>query len=228
MVKSEITANDFNTALTCRLFEGCGEDEVKKFWAASAVSVCDFAGGEEIPLSLRDSHWGIVLCGSVRIFSGGDGGAVLLNVVGRREPFDIASLTGRRSATPQSRVTAAGKCRIAFLTAMELTVLMSDYPRIAANCFVFFTNRIAFLNGRLHTLSCGSAEGKLANYLLSEFTHEGGSCTVRLKSCVELADRLGVSRASLYRALGALEESGVISRAGKVITICDLEALQGT
>lgn len=225
MVKSEWNANDDNAVFACGLFDGCGEDGVRAFLAASDATVFDFAGGEEIPAEVRADCWGIVLGGSVRIFSGGEGGTVLLNVVSRREAFDIAALTGRREAAPPSTVVTAGRCRIAFLRACGVETLMREYPRVAANCFAFFAGRVGFLNRRIHTLSCGSAEGRLADYLLGEYRQEDGCCTVRLKSCVELANRLNVSRATLYRALGALEESGVIARSGKLITILDLNAL---
>lgn len=226
MVKSEWNANDFNTARECCLFDGCGADTVRAYLDSSGVNVCDFSGGEEVPSELRARCWAIVVTGSVKIFSGGEDGSVLLNVVGRGEVFDIAVLTGRRGGAPLSTAITVGRCRIAFIAACEIQTLMSEYPKIAANCFGFCSSRIYFLNRRLHTLSCGSAEGKLADFLLNEFYQEDGRFLVKLKSCVELADKLGVSRASLYRALGTLQEAGVIARSGKQITILDMEGLQ--
>lgn len=226
VVKSEFNANDFNEALGCCLFDRCGEDMVRNYLDSSGVSVCDFTGGEEIPRELRVNCWSVVITGSVKIFSGGEGGSVLLNVVSRRGIFDIAALTGRCGNVPQCAVITVGRCRIAFITACGIESLMRDYPQIAANCLGFFTERVGFLNRRIRTLSCGSCESKLADFLLNEFYQEGGSFVVKLKSCVELANRLGVSRASLYRALGTLEDSGIISRSGKLITILDMQGLQ--
>ena len=42
----------------------------------------------------------------------------------------------------------------------------------------------------------------------------------------ELCQRLGVSRASLYRAFAALEDSGLITRKGKTITVVDPVGLE--
>lgn len=225
VIKSEWNANDFHTARECVLFDGCGEDTVRAYLDSSGVDVYDFAGGEAVPNALRTHCWAVVMLGSVKIFSGGEN-AVLLNVVGRSETFDIAALTGGRGNVPPSAVVTAGRCRIAFIAACDIETLMRDYPHIAANCFRFCSGRILFLNRRIHTLSCGSVESRLADFLLNEFYQEDGSFLVKLKSCVELADRLGVSRASLYRALGALENAGVIFRSGKRITILDMERLQ--
>lgn len=61
-------------------------------------------------------------------------------------------------------------------------------------------------------------EGKLARYLLA---NGGSSCPA-----TELCQRLGVSRASLYRAFAALEDSGLIVREGKTITVVDPAGLE--
>lgn len=226
MVKSEFNANDFNTALNCCLFADCTQDEVRSYMDQSGMSVYDFSGGEEVSRELRNNCWSIVMMGSVKIFSGGEGSCVLLNVVGKCEVFDIAALTGRRGDAPPSAVITAGKCRIAFITACDIEALMSNHPKIVANCLLFFAGRVGFLNRKIHTLSCGSCESKLADFLLNEFYQEDGRFMVKLRSCVELANRLGVSRASLYRSLGTLEDSGVITRSGKLITILDMHGLQ--
>ena len=70
-------------------------------------------------------------------------------------------------------------------------------------------------------LAQAGAEGKLARYLLAN--GQGGSVTCTASG---LAQRLGISRASLYRAFGALENSTLIVRRGKTILIPDLAALE--
>ena len=49
--------------------------------------------------------------------------------------------------------------------------------------------------------------------------------TVFACSATDLARRLSLSRASLYRAFDVLEEGGLITRTGKTITISDPAAL---
>ena len=163
MVKIERNAHDDSTAARCCLFKGCAPKDAASFLSASGVTIFEFTGGETIPVALRENCWAIVLCGSVRIFSDNEGGTALLNIVGSGEPFDIAALTGRCAAMPASSAIAAGRCRVAFVRACDVNVLLKEYPRVAANCLAFFTGRIAFLNRKIHTLSCGSAEGKLAD-----------------------------------------------------------------
>ena len=69
-------------------------------------------------------------------------------------------------------------------------------------------------------MSAPSAEGKLARYLLSF-----GDKELTL-SATQLGRRLGVGRATLYRAFEALERAGTISREGKTIRILQPEALR--
>ncbi len=227
MNRENFSADDFDAAVKCRLFEGCAEDVIKSFLSDSGVNVFSFHGGESIGKEVRSECWAIVISGSVRIFSGGEsGGSMLINVVASGQPFDISSLAGCHGSPVMSEVKAAGKCRVVFIGVMEPMRLMSDYPKVAANCMAFFCGRIAFLNRKIHTLSRATAEQKLADFLLSEFSTDGGKPAVRIKSCVELADRLNLSRASLYRALGTLEESGLIAREGKQIELVDVAALQ--
>ena len=227
MNRTEPRPEDLAAAAGCRLFEGCDREETDRFLEESGVKVISFSGREIIPHAQRSNCWSIVVAGSVRIYSGdGVEGEMLLNVVGAGQPFDIASLAGWAGNPVMSEVKAAGKCRVAFIGAMDPIRLMERYPRVAANVMSFFCGRIAFLNRKIHTLSRGTAERKLADWLLGEFSTDGGKPCVTVRSCSELAVRLNLSRASLYRAIGILEESGCISRSGKRIELLDVAALQ--
>ena len=66
------------------------------------------------------------------------------------------------------------------------------------------------------------AEGKLARYLLTVPSGE----PLRL-SATDLAKRLGISRASLYRAFQALEDARLIRREGKSMYVLDPAGLEG-
>lgn len=227
MIKSEFTANDLKAALQCSLFKYCDDDTVSNYLNSIGVNVYDFTANEFIPPEIRRLSYSIIISGSVKIFTRDNGGnSVLLNVVNQHEVFDIAALTGERGHTPVSVVKTAGKCRILFIPTCKIENLMSDYPGIAANCFKFFCGRIEFLNKKIRTLACGTSEQKLVDFLLNEFYQENGRFLVRVKSCVELSDRLNVSRASLYRAIALLEDEGIILHSGRMIVITDMEKLQ--
>lgn len=227
MVKSEFTANDLEAVLQCKLFKYCDDDKIINYLNNIDAKVYDFSGNEFIPFDIRHNAYSIIISGSVKIFSKDNGdNPILLNVVNRYEAFDIASLTDDEKHVPLSMVKTAGKCRIIFIPTCKIEALMRDYPEIAANCFKFFCERIEFLNNKIRMLSCGTSEKKLADFLLNEFYQEQGEFLVHIKSCIELSNRLNLSRASVYRAFNMLETEGIILRRGKIIVIKDIEKLQ--
>jgi CRP-like cAMP-binding protein len=88
------------------------------------------------------------------------------------------------------------------------------------NYLRYLSGRIRFLSARLQALAAGGAEGKLSRYLLENAAEGALVCPA-----TELAQRLGISRASLYRAFQALEDAGLIQRRGKTILVPDPAAL---
>ena len=79
-----------------------------------------------------------------------------------------------------------------------------------------FRNRIWFLSSRISALTAGTAEQKLAVYLL-----EQGDMEI---SMTDLSQRLNLGRASLYRAAEELEELGAIAREGKRVKVLERDA----
>ena len=73
----------------------------------------------------------------------------------------------------------------------------------------------------VEALAQTGAEGKLARYLLSS-----GEPSVHAPA-TDLAKRLGLSRASLYRAFEALETAGLIRRECKTVFVLDRGGLEG-
>ena len=73
-------------------------------------------------------------------------------------------------------------------------------------------------------MSAGSAEGKLMRYLQSA-ADGTGQVTI---SATQLSQRLGVGRATLYRAFQTLEESGAIAREGKSIQLLHENVKKGS
>lgn len=118
-------------------------------------------------------------------------------------------------------LTALSPCQVVLFPQEGVERLVQGSPRFAMNYVRYLSGRIQFLSGRLDTVSAGTAEGKLAQYLLSA-AGEDGQVTI---SATQLSARIGVGRATLYRAFEALERDGAIAREGKVIRILRRELL---
>ena len=159
---------------------------------------------------------GILLEGQLQVTKGG----LSVSTLYPGELFGAAALY---SDSPEfaTTITAKKDSRCLLLPQRLVDELIARDPGFRERYLRYLTGRIHFLSARLASLAQHGAEGKLARYLLSN-----ADDTLSLTcSATDLAKRLGLSRASLYRAFEVLEEGGLITRSGKTISIPDPGAL---
>lgn len=195
------------------LFHGVSEELLQTLAGTEGASLIRFDPGVVYsPRHFRRSL-GVVLSGQFQVTKG----ALAVSVLGPGDLFGAAALY---SDEPEfaSTVTAKGPSRCLMLEQPLVDRLLAEHSQIRENYLRYLTGRVRFLSGRLQALAQPGVEGKLARYLLA---NGGSSCPA-----TELCQRLGVSRASLYRAFAALEDSGLITRKGKTITIVDPAGLE--
>ncbi len=95
--------------------------------------------------------------------------------------------------------------------------LFGQSRRAMANYLSFLTGRIFYLNRRIDAYTGGSAECRLAMYLLDN-QQDGVPPKVTLPFGMnKLAELLGIGRASLYRAMETLEKKGIAARKGNAL-----------
>lgn len=98
----------------------------------------------------------------------------------------------------------------------ELQGMFAADQRVSRNYLRFLTGRIRFLNWKIDLFTASTAGEKLLCWLRHQcFTLEDGQKAALLPPMAALAGQLGMSRASLYRAVTALEEAGIIRRASR-------------
>ena len=209
------------------LFRHISEKAVEEVFRSSACECFEFEPGEFIytRTNFRKSL-GVVLTGEVKaIKRGKDGNTILLNTFFSGGIFGVASLFQPNEGYV-SEVQSARRSRILFLPEELLRALFRREPAAAENYIGYLASRICFLNKRIDIFTGGSAEQRLAGYLLS-LCPEGGPCTFQLPiTYMELSETLNIGRASLYRALDSLEASGVLRRSGKEITLLNPDVLR--
>ena len=88
----------------------------------------------------------------------------------------------------------------------------------------FLAGRISFLNKKIATFSGTRVEDRLAAFLICEAEKHGESSFPF--NCQKTAKEINAGRASVYRALSAFEDSGLISLVDKKIYIKDLQGLE--
>lgn len=160
---------------------------------------------------------GVLLSGQLQVAQGA-------MPVSRLEPGDLFGAAALYSDAPEfaTTITARRASRCLLFSQQVVDRLLAEDGLVRENYLRYLTGRVRFLSARLQSLSQHGAEGKLARYLLTN-QREG----MLVCPATELAGRLGVSRASLYRAFQSLEAAGLITRRGPAIEIFDLTALEG-
>lgn len=158
---------------------------------------------------------GVVLRGRIEVRRE----SILMAALSAGDVFGAAALFNDSPDYPTT-LTALSPCQTLLIPQEQIRRLLRECPAFAENYTAYLSGRIQFLSQRLETVSAPSAEGKLARYLLSA---DEGELTL---SATQLGQRLGVGRATLYRAFEALEDAGAIAREGKTIRILNQDALR--
>lgn len=193
------------------LFDGVSEHT--RSFALDVGIPRSFAEGER--LCLGGGCLCLILSGTVRVSGAAREKTLVLNTLGSGDCFGAASLFGETCGVTVLTAEKAAELLLFSQEAVEL-LLQSD-SIFARNYICFLTRKIGFLNRKIAAFTAGSAEKKLARYLLL-LPDEGGWVTLPMPMA-KLAGALDLGRASLYRAFAFLEESGLLRRSGSTVFI---------
>ncbi len=206
--------------LQTKLFESADAD-VLKLGIESEGQLCAFVRGETI--FSNDSYKpviGLLLSGKAKVIKG----RTVISTLEKGSVFGAVTLfsTRQRYAT---EITAATACKVLFLSRKLISRLMRENSKIAENYISYLSQRIYFLTDKIDAFTAGSAEMRLAGWLLNNCKNEGGSVYALINNFSLLARELDISRASLYRTFDFFTEQEVIRRDGGKIIIIDGEKL---
>ena len=216
-----LTAEELDCLQICPVFQDCPPEFVRQAVAHQECSVHDFRPGETLYQPDRFSRClGVLLSGGVRVTRD----ALAISILAPGDLFGAAALFNDRPDYATT-LTAISPCRVVLLTQALVSRLMDENSLIRDNYIRYLSGRIRFLSGKIRSLAADSAEGKLKQHLLTSLSPD----RPRLDCpATELAHRLGISRASLYRAFDALERQHLIQREGRSILVPDLKALESS
>lgn len=199
---------------SCFLFEGIPQAEAAAF--AAQVQRNHFEAGQVI---YSAHHFrraiGVLLHGSAQVTNAA---GVPLTTLHRGSCFGVAALF-HPVELYVSTVTALEPTEIAFFTDGQLEGMFAQCPRVTRNYITFLSTRIQFLNEKIASFTAPSALARVARYLEQNGPH------ATVSSYTRLATELNLGRASLYRALDALANQGVLRREGPCIDVLKPEAL---
>lgn len=206
------------------LFKGVAREEIEKVLSTVSPIKCDYGRKEEIysPTSY-ERKLGFIMSGECRVDRlRHDGSSVPLNILKSGDSFGAISVFTSEEEYP-TKITATKDTAVLYLTAADIETLIVAYPKISLNVIRFLSEKIIFLNKKIATFSEDSVESKLASYLYESYTKFGAEFPF---NCKRSAESISVGRASLYRAVASLTDSGIIKLENKKIIIIDPKGLE--
>lgn len=193
----------------CFLFAGIPAEELPGLLSDLSAERCP-AGAVVYSRTRFRRAMGVVLSGRLAAVKGKD---LLLKTLGQGDCFGVAALFCP-AEDYVATVRAKEPAELVFLSDRWLTDLFRRYPQAAVSYIAFLSQRIRFLNRKIDSFTAPTAREAVRLHLLK--AAKDGKVEVA-GGYSQLARTLNIGRASLYRALDALEEEGCIIREGKTV-----------
>ncbi len=219
--------NEIETELVSKteLFRGSPPSVLTRILAVSDCTAAEYEKNEVVYDKTNFSRsLGIVLEGRLRVTKeNADKRPIVMSTLQRGAIFGAAALF---NSEPEyaTKITAIERSRVLFLPQRLVKRMIEREPDIAENYIRYLSERILFLNRKIYFLTAGTAEQRLAGFLLDNLAV--GEFSEMPMTMHRLADALNMSRASLYRAFDDLTASGAVSKQGKLVCINNAELLK--
>lgn len=219
--------NEIETELVSKteLFRGSPPSVLTRILAVSDCTAAEYEKNEVVYDKTNFYRsLGIVLEGRLRVTKeNADKRPIVMSTLQRGAMFGAAALF---NSEPEyaTKITAIERSRVLFLPQRLVKRMIEREPDIAENYIRYLSERILFLNRKIYFLTAGTAEQRLAGFLLDNLAV--GEFSEMPMTMHRLADALNMSRASLYRAFDELTASGAVSKQGKLVCINNAELLK--
>ena len=219
--------NEIETELVSKteLFRGLPPSVLTRILAVSDCTAAEYEKNEVVYDKTNFYRsLGLVLEGRLRVTKeNADKRPIVMSTLQRGAIFGAAALF---NSEPEyaTKITAIERSRVLFLPQRLVKRMIEREPDIAENYIRYLSERILFLNRKIYFLTAGTAEQRLAGFLLDNLAV--GEFSEMPMTMHRLADALNMSRASLYRAFDELTASGAVSKQGKLVCINNAELLK--
>lgn len=221
----KLNETEMELVLKTELFRGSPPSVLTRILAVSDCTAADYEkNGVVYDKTNFSRSLGIVLEGRLRVTKeNADKRPIVMSTLQRGALFGAAALF---NSEPEyaTKITAIERSRVLFLPQRLIKRMIEREPDIAENYIRYLSERILFLNRKIYFLTAGTAEQRLAGFLLDNLAV--GEYSEMPMPMHRLADALNMSRASLYRAFDELTESGAVSKQGKLVCINNAELLK--
>ena len=199
------------------LFAGLHESQIAALFAPDAAPVSHTRGDILFCPAKKARALAILIQSTAQVYKAGlTEKRLLMSRLSPGDTFGMASLLYEKEDFP-TEVQAEKACQVLYLGKDWLLSAFEKEPRIAINYITLLSERIHFLTHRIEALRGDDLPARLLSLLQSHRQTAGSDAFMAPFSMSQLAEMLGVGRASLYRALDALAMEGILRHEGRQI-----------
>ena len=189
------------------LFKGMDPDIILSY--AEKCRMIKYIPGEVIHSSSDPADGiGVIVSGKAKIVSGN--GDALIRMLTKGDIFGAASVFACDAAN-RTAVISGGNCNVLLIPTDIINDIITTDNGAAKRYIGFLSDRINFLNSKISTLTAGDAIAKTAGFLLSLDQDPDGKVILE-GSLKDVASKLNMGRASLYRTIDRFVTDGIIIR----------------
>ena len=208
------------------LFQGVPPEKIKFLISQSIVRKFkpgDIVIGEDDPI--RSFY--VVISGQLKLYrSSVDGKEQTLHLLGPGDPFGLCTAFATESFPANAMAIVESSVLLIPGTVIEETARRE--PAILFNIIQILSQRLKDSMELIESLALKEIPGRLASFLCQLLPEESADKKARVELTIsqrELSKVLGATPEALSRALRKMANDGILSTAGRIITILDRKAL---
>jgi len=216
---------DYTKLSLAPLFKGLDSDNIRKIIESVPHKIRKFNAGSMIAQSSEEVNSLMVVISGIVKGEMVDYAGRVIKIEDIPAPGALASafIFGYRNRFPVN-VIAVSHGEILLIGRSDFLGLMMRNNVILVNFLDMISNRSQFLSEKIKFLNFKTIKGKLAHFILQKAGREGSTVNLEMTQN-DLSGFFGVARPSVARALGDMEEEGLIMAKGRNIRILDREKL---
>jgi CRP/FNR family transcriptional regulator, dissimilatory nitrate respiration regulator len=216
---------DYSRLTQAPLFRGMNIDDIRIILESIPKKVRKFRTGSMIAQSGEEVNSLMIVITGIVKGEMVDYAGRIIKIEDIPAPGSLASafMFGNRNRFPVN-VVAVSDGELLLIEKTDFLSLMMKNDIILANFLDMISNRSQFLSEKIKFLNFKTIKGKLAQFILQKSAKENLPVNLGMTQN-DLADFFGVARPSVARALGEMEEEGLLEAKGKNIRIIDRERL---
>ncbi|NLO70425.1 MAG: Crp/Fnr family transcriptional regulator [Porphyromonadaceae bacterium] len=210
---------------TCPLFRNLTEKEHTDFIQKYEDTIIRFAKGETVVRQgdpINSIY--LLISGSVRTqMITLEGNVLEIDYFEAVMPIAPSFIYASKSIFPVDVITME-PCVFLRISKSDWLREMVNNEKILTNFITLTSNMTSFLSDKLQMISLKSLRYKISLFLLEKTTPEKNHFILK-RSRTQLAEYFGVQRPSLARTLKEMEDEGIITTEGRMITVNDRSKL---